>query len=294
MSGAGALWAGTRRTLEMIRFSHSVFALPFALLSLFIAADGWPPIRILLWVVVAMVAARSAAMGMNRIADRRYDAQNPRTASRHLVTGEISVAFAWGFTAGCALLFVVAAWQINETAFALSPIVLVVLLGYSYLKRFTALAHFGVGLALGHVSPGRVDRRGGGAGGGSPGARGPGRRGPHVGGRLRHHLRRAGRRRGSGAGPALHSGALGGPERSPTRGRAAPRLRRHASRRWASLAGLGGLYTSAVVGVALLLLLEHALVSPTDLSRVNVAFFTMNGLVSLGLGLAGILDVLLR
>jgi 4-hydroxybenzoate polyprenyltransferase len=293
MSEAGALWAGTRRTLEMIRFSHSVFALPFALLSLFIAADGWPPIRILLWVVVAMVAARSAAMGMNRIADRRYDAQNPRTASRHLVTGEISVAFAWGFTAVCALLFVVAAWQINATAFALSPIVLVVLLGYSYLKRFTALAHFGVGLALG-MSP--LGAWIAGAGGLEGDLRVPIVLGVGVltwvsGFDIIYAAQDADVDRALG----LHSI----PARLGVRNalRLAAVLHLVCTACFAAvgvLAGLGGLYTAAVIGVALLLLLEHALVSPTDLSRVNVAFFTMNGLVSLALGLAGILDVLLR
>jgi 4-hydroxybenzoate polyprenyltransferase len=141
-----------RRTLEMIKFSHSVFALPFALLSLVLAAGGWPSWGLLGWVLVAMVSARSAAMGMNRIADRDVDARNPRTAGRHLVTGVLSMRFAAVFTAVAALVFLVAAWRINTTALALAPAVLLVLLGYPYLKRFTPLAHFGVGLALG-LSP---------------------------------------------------------------------------------------------------------------------------------------------
>src|SRR5439155_13326551 len=138
--------------LEMIRFSHSVFALPFALLALVAAARGMPSPRTLMWVVVAMVAARSAAMAFNRIADRALDAKNPRTASRHLVTGAVSLPFAWALTAASAALFVLSAAMLNATALALSPAVLLVLLGYSYLKRITSAAHFGVGLALG-LSP---------------------------------------------------------------------------------------------------------------------------------------------
>jgi 4-hydroxybenzoate polyprenyltransferase len=143
------LWTSFTRTLAMIRFSHSVFALPFALLSLVVARAGWPPLPLLLWVLLAMVAARSAAMGVNRLADRQFDAANARTAGRHLVTGALSTRFAWGFTLVCVALFLLAAANINPLALALAPAVLVVLLGYSFLKRFTSLAHLGVGLALG-------------------------------------------------------------------------------------------------------------------------------------------------
>ncbi len=138
-----------RRTLELLRFSHSVFALPFALLALVLASGGWPRAGVLGWVLLALVAARSAAMAVNRMADRRLDAQNPRTAGRHLVTGALSVRYAALLTAVCVGLFVLAAAQLNRTALLLSPVVLLVLLGYSFLKRFTALAHLGVGLALG-------------------------------------------------------------------------------------------------------------------------------------------------
>lgn len=141
-----------RRTLEMIRFSHSVFALPFALLALVLAAGGWPSPALLGWVLLAMVSARSAAMGVNRLADRHLDAANPRTAGRALVTGALSVRYATLFTLACVAVFFVAAACINRTALLLSPLVLAVLLGYSFLKRVTALAHLGVGLALG-LSP---------------------------------------------------------------------------------------------------------------------------------------------
>jgi 4-hydroxybenzoate polyprenyltransferase len=145
---------GTRvtRTLELVRFGHSVFALPFALLALVLACGGWPPLALLGWVLLAMLAARSAAMGVNRLADRRFDAENPRTAGRHLVTGALSVRYVAAFTLGCVLVFLLAAWRINLTALALAPAVLAVLLGYSFLKRVTPLAHLGVGLALG-LSP---------------------------------------------------------------------------------------------------------------------------------------------
>ena len=142
-------WTAFTRTLAMIRFSHSVFALPFALFSLVVACEGWPRPALLGWVVLAMVAARSAAMGVNRLADRRFDAANERTAGRHLVTGALSVRYVLLFTLACIGLFVFAAANINELALWLSPVVLVVLLGYSFLKRFTSWAHLGVGLALG-------------------------------------------------------------------------------------------------------------------------------------------------
>jgi 4-hydroxybenzoate polyprenyltransferase len=144
----GALGA-LRRTLEMIRFSHSVFALPFALLALVASRERWPSAPLLGWVLLAMVAARSAAMAVNRIADRRFDAENPRTAGRHLVTGALGTPFAVGFMLVCVGLFFLAAWRLGPLPLRLSPIVLVVLMGYSFLKRFTALAHLGVGLALG-------------------------------------------------------------------------------------------------------------------------------------------------
>ena len=148
-SPRAGLWRSFTRTLAMIRFSHTVFALPFALWALVVACRGWPPLRLLGWVLLAMVAARSAAMGVNRLADRRFDAANPRTQGRHLVTGALSVRFALGFTVVCVAVFLVAAANINPLALLLSPVVMAVLLGYSFLKRFTSLAHLGVGLALG-------------------------------------------------------------------------------------------------------------------------------------------------
>lgn len=136
------------RTLRMIRFEHSVFALPFALAGAWIAARGVPPLTDLIWIVIAAVAARSAAMAFNRIADRKIDAANPRTADRELVTGAIDLRFAWLFTGISAAVFVAASFALAPICGWLSFPVLVVLLGYSLLKRFTLLCHFGLGLAL--------------------------------------------------------------------------------------------------------------------------------------------------
>jgi len=141
-------------TLRMIRFEHSVFALPFALLGALLAAGGWPTAWQLFWIVVAMVAGRSAAMAFNRIADLGYDRENPRTAGRELPTGKLSVGFAWTFTLVSAALLVLAAWQLNPLALKLSPAVLVILLLYSYTKRFTTLTHWVLGACLGMAPAG--------------------------------------------------------------------------------------------------------------------------------------------
>ena len=142
-----------RVTLEMIKFEHSVFALPFALIGALLAGryagPGWPTWRQLLWIIVGMVGARSAAMTMNRITDLDYDRRNPRTAARALVTGALSLQFAWLFAIVSSAVLILAAWQLNSLALKLSPIVLVVLFGYSYTKRFTALAHLVLGFCLG-------------------------------------------------------------------------------------------------------------------------------------------------
>lgn len=148
----GGLTGKIRTTLEMIKFEHSVFALPFALTGALLAADGWPTWWQILWIVVAMVAARSAAMTFNRIADVKIDALNPRTRQRALPAGKLTMAFAAGFTAIACVVFVFAASQLNRLAFELSPVALVVLLGYSYTKRFTWLSHFALGVCLG-LSP---------------------------------------------------------------------------------------------------------------------------------------------
>jgi 4-hydroxybenzoate polyprenyltransferase len=144
-----------RTVLEMIKFEHSVFALPFALVGALLAAraaGGLPTWRQILWIIVAMVGARSAAMTMNRIADIEYDRRNPRTANRALPKGELSVGFAAAFTIASSALLVVAAWQLNPLALKLSPAAVAILFFYSYTKRFTPWSHFVLGLCLG-ISP---------------------------------------------------------------------------------------------------------------------------------------------
>lgn len=160
-----SLFARVRTTLEMIKFEHSVFALPFALTGAVLAMRGLPTWRQLLWIVVAMVAARSAAMTFNRIVDLRIDAANPRTRLRALPAGHLSFGFAAGFTVVASAVLLLAAYELNPLAFELAPLVLVLLLGYSYTKRFTFFSHLVLGLCLG-LSPiaasialrGEVDR----------------------------------------------------------------------------------------------------------------------------------------
>lgn len=141
-----------RTTLEMIKFEHTLFALPFAFLGAVLAADGLPTWRQILWITVAMVGARSAAMTFNRIVDREIDAANPRTANRELPSGRLSLSFAWAFLLASVALFIFAAYSLNWLTFALSPVALISVLGYSYAKRFTAFAHMLLGWALA-ISP---------------------------------------------------------------------------------------------------------------------------------------------
>jgi 4-hydroxybenzoate polyprenyltransferase len=148
-----------KTVLEMIKFEHSVFALPFALTGALLAARathqpprGWPSLRQVLWIIVAMVAARSAAMTMNRIADLRYDRENPRTKERALATGSLTLQFAGLFTIAAVAVFFVAASQLNPLALKLAPLAIAVLFFYSFTKRFTNWSHLFLGLALG-ISP---------------------------------------------------------------------------------------------------------------------------------------------
>lgn len=139
-------------TLRMIKFEHTLFALPFAFLGAVFAAEGLPSWRQILFITLAMIGARSAAMTFNRIADRDIDAENPRTASRELPSGKLSLGFAWAFLFVSIVLFLFAAYSLNWLTFALSPVALLSVLGYSYAKRFTPLAHLLLGWALA-ISP---------------------------------------------------------------------------------------------------------------------------------------------
>jgi 4-hydroxybenzoate polyprenyltransferase len=145
-----------KAVLEMIKFEHSVFALPFALTGALLAArwtrHSWPSLRQILWIILAMVAARSAAMTMNRIVDLRFDRENPRTKQRALPTGALTLQFARLFTTVAATIFFIAAWQLNPLALKLAPLAIAILFFYSFTKRFTTWSHLFLGFALG-ISP---------------------------------------------------------------------------------------------------------------------------------------------
>lgn len=139
-----------RETGEMIAFKHSIFALPFAVISLITAtAPSWPSPATWLWVIVAMVSARTAAMAFNRLADHAVDAENPRTKGRALPSGRLRRSFAWFVTGFSGMVFVAAAAALNPLCLALAPLTLAVLLGYSFTKRFTSASHLWLGFALG-------------------------------------------------------------------------------------------------------------------------------------------------
>jgi 4-hydroxybenzoate polyprenyltransferase len=144
-----AVLRNLRVTLEMIKWEHSIFALPFALCGAMLAARGFPPVHQLAWIIVAMVAARSAAMAFNRWADAAIDAANPRTRTRALPTGNLSPAFVATFVVVSSVIFIVAASQLNRLTLLLSPVALAVLLLYSYTKRVTRWSHLVLGFALG-------------------------------------------------------------------------------------------------------------------------------------------------
>jgi 4-hydroxybenzoate polyprenyltransferase len=261
---------------RMIRFSHSIFALPFALASVVLASGPGLPWSEIPWILLAMVGARSAAMGFNRLADQAIDARNPRTAGRELPRGVLSRSEVWAFVLLSAGTLVFAAWRLNPLCFALSPVALLIVFGYSYTKRFTALSHLALGLAL-SVAPlgawiairGRIEVE--------PILLGLAVLSWTAGFDIIYACQDAEFDRREG----LHS--------IPARlgiGRAllVSRLLHVATvGLLASLFGFGGLhplYLAGMVVVAGLLAYEHSLVSAEDLSRVDAAFFTMNGWVS--------------
>ena len=135
--------------LSLIKFEHTLFALPFALAAAFVAAKGIPTLATLGWILLAMVGARSAAMAFNRIVDRKIDAENPRTKNRELPRGIVTIIEAWGIVFAGSVALIFAAWRLNPLAFALSPVALLVIFGYSFTKRFTSFSHLVLGLSLG-------------------------------------------------------------------------------------------------------------------------------------------------
>ena len=135
--------------LDMIKFQHTVFALPFAYVGAFLAAGGLPPLKTCLWILLAMAGGRTVAMGVNRIVDLTFDAENPRTRGRPLVTGAIKKAEAWAMVACAASVYFFSCYNLTPLAFKLSPLILVILVFYSYTKRFTFLCHLFLGLGIG-------------------------------------------------------------------------------------------------------------------------------------------------
>lgn len=134
--------------LEMIKFKHTVFAMPFALMGAFLAGREFPPLRVFFWVVVAMVGARTAAMTFNRIVDRRFDAANPRTEKRAIPAGEVTIGESWLMVIGSSVMFFFACWMLNTMALIIAPIALSLTFVYSLTKRFTWLCHVVLGVAL--------------------------------------------------------------------------------------------------------------------------------------------------
>src|SRR6266852_1547543 len=260
----------------MIKWEHSIFALPFALCGAMLAAGGLPSLRQLLWIVVAMVAARSAAMSFNRLADASIDAANPRTRTRALPTGALTEDFVRNFVILSSSAFILAAWELNRLAFLLSPVALAILLLYSYTKRWTRWSHLALGFALG-VAPaaawiavrGSLD--------------------PRI------LLLTAAVTFWVAGFDVLY--ACQDLEFDQQAGlHSIPRYLGISRSLWVArtfhvimlllLVGLllvfalGKLAIAGSVGVALLLAYEHSLVSSNDLSKLNAAFFTMNGVIS--------------
>jgi len=274
----------------MIKFSHTLFALPFALLAAFLAADGWPRAATLGKILLAMIGARSAAMAHNRLADRRLDAANPRTASRALPSGELSVRFVWVFLVCSVGLFVAAAASLNRLTLALSPVALALLLAYSYTKRFTALSHLVLGLCLGIAPVGAWIA-----------VRGSIALLPVLLG-LAVLFWTAGFDVIYALQDESHDRAAG--LRSiPARFGARTALWISAGFHAAMvvllfavwrLAGGGFVFLAGIAATLGALVYQHAIVRPGDLSRVDAAFFTANGFVSVTLAACGIAQVLLR
>ena len=279
-----------RVTLEMIKWEHSVFALPFALCGAMLAAGGFPSVHQLLWIIVAMVAARSAAMAFNRWADAAIDAANPRTSTRALPAGQLSPAFVATFVVVSSAIFVLAASRLNHLSLLLSPIALAVLLLYSYTKRLTRWSHLVLGFALG-IAPaaawiavrGSLD--------------------PRI------LLLTAAVTFWVGGFDVLYACQDYDFDRAAGL-HSIPRYVGIGTALWIARIfhlimvallvallvafGMGKFAAIGVVAVILLLLYEHSLVRPNDLSKLNAAFFTMNGVISVLFFLAVAADLLVR
>jgi 4-hydroxybenzoate polyprenyltransferase len=279
-----------RITLEMIKWEHSIFALPFALCGAMLAASGLPTAHQLLWIVVAMISARSAAMAFNRLADATIDAANPRTSARALPAGHLSPGFVATFVIVSCAIFILAAAQLNRLTFWLSPVALAVLLLYSYTKRFTRWSHLVLGFALG-IAPaaawiavrGSLD--------------------PRIllltaavtfwvaGFDVLYACQDFDFDRDTG----LHSiPRYVGIPRALWIARVFHAIMLLLLIAMIPAFALGKLAIAGLLAVVLLLLYEHSLVKPNDLSRLNAAFFTMNGVISVVFAAFLAADLLLK
>lgn len=278
------------RLASLVKFEHTVFALPFAFMGAVVAAGGLPSARVTLLILLAMVGARTAAMTFNRITDVEIDRRNPRTRGRELVTGAVSTAQAWALLAVSIAVFLFAAWRLNPLALRLSPVALAVVLGYSFTKRFTSFSHLvlGLGLSIAPVGAWIAVRAS--------------LQAPAVILALAVMAWTAGF-------DIIYSMQDTEFDRSERLFSLPSRLG-EAQALWVArllhglmvaflawfgaLAGLGAVYAVAVLLVAVFLVYEHALVSPEDKSRINVAFFTLNGVVSITLFVLTLIDTLIR
>jgi 4-hydroxybenzoate polyprenyltransferase len=283
--------SSTAKFLRMVKFEHTLFALPFALAAATLAARGYGiSVWRVLGIVVAMAGARTAAMGFNRIADRHFDAKNPRTAGREIPSGQISLAAAWTLTLVATAVFVAAAAALGPLCLALSPVALALLFGYSFTKRFTALCHLFLGLAIASGPAGAwIAVRG--DFGWVPGLLMIAVATWIAGFDVLYALSDRDFDRKAG----LHSI----PARFGVTGSLVISGLLHAVSLAAlaaliPVAALGVPYVVGVVVVLALLVYEHAIVRPSDLSRLDVAFFTLNGYVSVAFFAATLADVLLR
>jgi 4-hydroxybenzoate polyprenyltransferase len=286
---AGPLVA-LRTTLEMISFSHTIFALPFAILSAVIAARGWPDAATLAKILLAMVGARSAAMAHNRLVDRQFDAANPRTAGRALPSGRLTVGYVRAFRAVSVAVFLLAAASLNRLTLLLAPVALAILFLYSYAKRFTSLSHLWLGVCLAMAPVGAwVAVRG--SLEAVPVLLGLAVLFWTAGFDVIYALQDEAYDRAAG----LHSL----PARLGPRGALVASTVFHAVMvallvaAWRA-AGGGWLFALGIVLAAGALAYQHVILRPGDLSRVNAAFFTANGFVSIALAVLGISDVVMK
>ncbi len=275
--------------LGLVRFSHTIFALPFAFMSALVAAQGIPSWRIMLWIMVCMVGARTSAMTFNRIVDRRIDAQNPRTRDRHLPSGAVNLLEAVGLWFLSSGVFFFGAYQLNSLVLLLSPVALVIICGYSFCKRFTSLSHFVLGLALAIAPVGAWIA-----------VTGAFAIAPLIlacavlfwvaGFDVIYALMDEEFDRGAG----LHSLVVSFGKTGALRVSLITHILSVIMIGLFGVIGeLGWLYWTGALGFGALIIYEHALVSPNDIKRINIAFFNVNGIISIGLFLFTCLDVFL-